>query len=110
MTIALSVLMSGFEDFIEALAVVSDADAGSNATKIVDASLSIYGDGYFNDWWIYVTSGDALGDIRRVEAHTFADTTLDPFVDFSAVVAAADDYELHKNNPDSRTFLFRLIR
>ena len=101
MTIALSVLMSGVEEFIEALAVVSAADAGSNATKIIDSALSIYGDGYFNDYYIYVTSGSATGDIRQVEDHDKATTTLDPYVDFSAAVAAADDYELHKNNPDS---------
>lgn len=101
MTIALSTLMTGFNEFIEALEVESVADAGSNATKIVDAALSIYGDGYFNDWWIYVTSGGATGDIRQVETYTKVGTILDPYVDFSAAVAAPDTYELHKNNPDS---------
>lgn len=101
MTIACSTLLTGLEEFIEALPVISDADAGSNATKIVDAALTIYGDGYFDGWWIYVTSGNAVGDIRQVEAFTNADTTLDPYVDFSAAVASGDDYELHKHNPDS---------
>ena len=101
MTIALSTLMTGFEEFIEAIAVESNADAGSNATKIIDAALSIYGDGYFADWWIYVTSGDAEGDIRQVETFDQGTTTLTPFVNFSAAVANTDTYELHKNNPDA---------
>lgn len=101
MTIALSTLLTGFEEYIEALAVESTADAGSDATKIVDAALSIYGDGYFNDWWIYMTDGLASGDIRQVETYTLVGTILDPYVDFSAAVAVDNTYELHKHNPDS---------
>lgn len=101
MTIAFSTLITGFEEFIEALPVISDADAGSNATKIVDAALSIYGDGYFDGYWIYVTSGDAEGDIRQVETFVQVSGTLTPWVNFSAAVASSDDYELHKHNPDS---------
>jgi len=101
MTIAYSTLQLGFLEFIEAVAVESIADTGSNATKIVDTALSIYGDGYFDDWWIYVTSGSAEGDIRQIETHTKSTTTLDPYVDFSAAVANTDTYELHKHNPDS---------
>lgn len=101
MTIALSSLMTGFLEFIEAVAVESTADAGSDDTKIVDSALSIYGNGYFNDWWIYVTSGSAKGDIRQVETYTKSSTTLDPYVDFSAAVSADDTYELHKHNPDT---------
>jgi len=101
MTIALSTLIQEFEEFIEALPVISAADAGSNATKIVDAVLSIYGDGYFNDYFVYVLTGLALGDIRQVEDFDKATTTIDPYVDFSDAVAAGDDYEIHKNNPDA---------
>lgn len=101
MTIALSALLTGFEEFIEAVAVISEADAGSDDTKIVDAALSVYGDGYFADWWIYITSGAASGDIRQVETFDQGTTTLTPFVNFSAAVANTDTYELHKNNPDA---------
>jgi len=102
MSIAFSTLMSEFLEFLEAAPVISEADAGSNATKIIDAALSIYPDGYFDaDYWIYVTSGLAEGDIRRIETFDQPTTTLDPYVDFSAAVAAADDYEIHKHNPDS---------
>jgi len=93
--------MAGFNQFIEAVEVSSVADATSDATQIVDAALSIYGDGYFNDWWIYMTNGLASGDVRQVETYTLVGTILDPFVDFSGVVAVGDTYELHKSNPDS---------
>lgn len=101
MTIAYSTLQTGFLEFIEAVAVVSTADATSDATKIVDAALSIYGDGYFDTWWAYITSGLAEGDIRQIETYTLVGTILDPYVDFSAAVANGDTYELHKHNPDS---------
>jgi len=101
MSISLADLMSGFLEFVEAVAVKSTADAGSDATKIVDSALSIYSDDYFKSWWAYVTEGSAIGDIRQVEAFTKVSYTLDPFTDFSAAVADGDNYELHKHNPDS---------
>ena len=101
MTIALSVLLSGFNDFVEAVAVESIADTGSDATKIVDSVLSIYGDGYFIGWWAYITSGAAAEDIRQIEGFAQGTTTLTPYVNFSAAVANGDTYELHKHNPDS---------
>ena len=101
MTVALSVLLSGFNDFVEAVAVESAADTGSDASKIVDSALSIYGDGYFIGWWVYMTSGSAVGDIRQIEGFAQGTTTLTPYVNFSAAVANNDTYELHKHNPDT---------
>ena len=100
MTIALSVLITGFDDFVQAENVVSAADVGSDATNIVDAVLAIYGDGWFAGWWAYITAGVAEGDIRQIEGFDSATYTLTPYVDFSAAVANGDTYELHKNNPD----------
>lgn len=97
MTIALSVLTPGLSEFMGAVAVISTA-TGGDATKIVDTALSIYGDTYFDDWWAYVTSGLASGDVRQVEDFDKATTTLDPYVDFSGAVGSGDDYELNKYN------------
>ena len=97
MTIALSTLITGFSEFIGAKSVESVV-TGGDATKLIDTELSIYGDGWFDEWWIYVTSGLADGDIRQVETFTNATKTLDPYVDFSAAVAADDTYELNKYN------------
>lgn len=101
MTIQFQTLQQGFLEFLEAVPVISVAGSGSGATKIVDTALSIYGDGYFDDYWVYVTSGDAVGDIRQIATFTNADTTLDPYVDFSAAVANENTYEIHKHNPSS---------
>lgn len=101
MSLALSELMSGFLDLIEAVPVISIADDGSNNTKIVDSGLTIYGDDYFVDWWVYVTSGNAKGDMRMIESFIKLTGTIDPYVDFSAAVAGGNRFEVHKYNPDT---------
>jgi len=97
MTIALSTLITGMSEFIGAVAVVSKA-TGGDATKIVDTKLSIYKHAYFDEWWAYVTSGLASGDVRQIEGFTKATTTLDPYTDFTGAIANGDDYELNKFN------------
>jgi len=97
MSIKLSTLLDDFCDFIADRVVSGVADSGSTTT-LVDAALNIYGDGHFEDYYIYITSGNAKGDVRRIQTFTKASGTVEPYVDFSAAIAAGNTYQIKKTN------------
>ena len=97
MSIALSSLLSEFCAFIGDTPVESVADSG-DATELVDALLAIYGDGWFAEHYIYITSGDASGDDRRIQTFTKLTGTVEPYVDFSAAIGAGDTYQIKKTD------------
>ncbi len=97
MTIALSTLITGFSDFIGDKVVESTADSG-DATKLVDAALAIYGDGWFAEYYIYITSGSASGDDRRIQAFTQLTGTVEPYVNFSAAIAIGNTFQIKKTD------------
>ena len=76
--------------------VSGTATSGSSST-LADTSLVCYGNDYFNDQdaWIYVRSGDAAGNYRKISdfASTGGVITVTP--DFSAAIVAGVTYSIH---------------
>lgn len=81
----------------------SGAGAG-NGTTIVDAGLAEYAeaDDGFPGWWVFITSGSASGEERRIKGsggYTNSSTTITVAEAFSAQIANSVTYELYKFRP-----------
>lgn len=79
------------DDWVEGTAT------GGSSSTVEDTSLACYGNDYFNDQdaWIYIRSGDAAGDYRKISDFVSSGGVVSVTPNFTATVANTDTYSIH---------------
>jgi hypothetical protein len=100
MTTALSVALPGFGKAIQAYWPLTTSASGSTTT-FKGTTYAALGDDWFVDRWVKVTSGSAIGEIRRItdSTTTAGTTTYTVAPAFSASIAGSVTVELYTWDP-----------
>jgi len=101
-TIALSELLLGFGAFTKELAIphaqfLGTADTVGLVTALKDTELNVFADNFFNDdYWVYITSGAAIGDIRNIKDFTQLGGIVTPDIIFHGAPLVGSAYQIWK--------------
>lgn len=71
-----------------------DAQSGSSASALKLESGDQRPDSWYKYWWVEITAGPGLGDIRHVTAYDSATNIITPNTNFSATLTTSSDYKL----------------
>jgi len=102
MSKALSELLLGFGAYSQLMVIprsqfAGTADTGGLVTALKDTELNVFDDDYFNDdYWVYITSGAAIGDIRNIADFTSVGGIVAPDIDFHGAPLATSVYQIWK--------------
>lgn len=103
MTITGANILLGFSEFINDYDSGTTTSAGnSGGTTVVSTTLSLYGDGRLAGWYVRLTSGTSTLQTRRITDNTQSSGTLTVAPAFSAQVASAVTYQLHRYDPNKK--------
>jgi hypothetical protein len=69
---------------------------GGSASTVVDANNLFHVDGYWDETWVYATSGTNNGLTRRVQTFTSSTNTLTLYSAFTGAVPSGMTYELYR--------------
>jgi len=74
---------------------------GGDATKLQDSTYRVEADDYWSDKgsYIYIRSGLAIGNYRKVKTYKNTNGEITPYANFSGAIAASDTYSLHTDFP-----------
>ena len=93
-------LLVGLSKFVNDYENSTTTSAGnSGGTTVVDTYLGRYGDGRLRGMWIRLTSGTSTLQVRRITENLQSSGTVTVSPAFSAQVASAVTYELHRYDP-----------
>ena len=85
------------------ISLTTTANGATNGATLIDSSLRDLAGGRdedaFEGWYVLITSGDALGQIKRVLQSRPSNNTLTLQTGFTAQIAASVTYELHRQDP-----------
>ncbi len=80
--------------------------SGGSATTLIDTGLANLENGTDDDfckgWYALITSGDANGERKRIQSYVDSTNTVTFESAFSATIATAVTYELHRYDPDDK--------
>lgn len=79
---------------------VGECTSNGTTTTVVDTSLTDKLRTPAANQWVYFTSGDNIGEARRVFSYDSSTTIITVSRAFSNATASGDDYELHSFDPD----------
>ena len=80
-------------------ALTTSAAGNAGGTTMVDVSLAGTGNDRFEGWWVVITSGTSDGEIREISDFVSSSGTITVREAFSAQIANAVTFELHRYNP-----------
>ena len=93
-------LLTGLSSFIEDSWSSTTTSAGNaGGTTLIDTALRRYGDGYLRGRFVRITSGTNDLEIRQITDNTQATGTATVGGAFTAQVASAVTYQIHKYDP-----------
>ena len=79
--------------------VTATSDGAADGTTVISTALKDKPDGYFNDWWLMITSGDANEEIQKVSDFVQSTGTLPVYTAFSTKILKNVTFELHLYDP-----------
>jgi len=82
--------------------VTDTTSATSGAGTLVCSRLADRADDFYNEQFVMVTSGTALGNVRRISDFTGTTGTVTPYIAFSGSIAASVTFELHRIDPTEK--------
>lgn len=99
-------LMRRVQGEVTAGAATGNGNAGG--TTFPDTGMSTYGDDFYNDWYVLLTSGTYVGQWRKVADFTQSTGTFTVDRAFGGQVASGVTYQVYKHNPGWYTEALRL--
>ena len=85
------------------ISLTTTANGATNGATLIDSGLRDLAGGRdedaFEGWYVLITSGDALGQIKRVLQSRPSNNTLTLQTGFTAQIASSVTYELHRQDP-----------
>lgn len=104
-TKTLAQLLAGFGAFTQELFIPRSQFAGTAdtiglVTALKDGELAVFSNDYFNNlFWVYITSGAAIGDIRNISDFTQTGGIITPDIDFHGAPLVGSEYQIWKVHP-----------
>lgn len=93
-------ILTGFSNFLDDLwASTTTDDGASDGTSIVDEELGRHGDNFLIDWFVRITEGANLYQVKRALASSSGTGAVEVQPGFTAQVTSGTDYQIHAYDP-----------